>query len=148
MTRTSLKRHVARIVGAAVLGLPAMDASAALAATPQKKVSVTWKKVIGTRVVVDRWGFIQVALVVRKQTTTVGAKKRVVRKITAVRVPEYPTEGASHTINLNRRVIPVLAQEVLKEQFATKVDLISEATDTSVAFEQSLQAALVKARRT
>jgi uncharacterized protein with FMN-binding domain len=44
-------------------------------------------------------------------------------------------------------VIPVLAQQVLDGQLRTKIQLISEATDTSTAFDTSLQAALVKARR-
>ena len=41
----------------------------------------------------------------------------------------------------------MLAQEVLREQFKTKVDYISEATDTSVGFEKSLQIALLNGRR-
>ena len=41
----------------------------------------------------------------------------------------------------------MLSQEVLREQFATNVDYISEATDTSVGFEKSLQVALANGRR-
>jgi hypothetical protein len=148
MTGTRLTRRAARLAGLAALGLQVVHASATLAATSPKKVVVTWKTVVGTRVAVDRWGFIQVALVVRKQSTTLRKKTTVKRRITAVRLPVYPNSGAVHTIGLNRQVIPVLAQEVLREQFATEVDVISEATDTSLAFERSLQAALVKGRRT
>jgi hypothetical protein len=125
----------------------AVAAADALAATPKRKVVTLWKQARGPAVTVDRWGEIQVVLVVRKRTVTVGTKKTVTRKITAVRLPVWPNQGGTHTIGLNRRVIPILAQEVLREQFATKIDVISEATDTSLGFEQSLQVALANGRR-
>jgi ferredoxin-NADP reductase len=58
-----------------------------------------------------------------------------------------PEEGVFHTISLNRNLIPVLAQQVLAGQLTTKIDVVSEATDSSLAFDRSLQAALVKARK-
>ena len=131
-------------ISAVVLTLPTVGA---VAAPPKKKIVTQWKQAPGTAVQVDRWGEIQVVLTVRKRTTIVGKKKTVTRKITAVRLPVWPNQGGNHTITLNRRVIPVLAQEVLREQFKTKVDYISEATDTSVAFEKSLQIALLNGRR-
>lgn len=143
-----MEKHVATLAIAAALALPNADGFAALLASPpKKKVSTTWKKVVGPIVAADRWGDIQVALVIRKQTTTIGTKKTIARRITAVRVPVYPKEGAAHTIGLNRKVIPLLSQQVLAGQLATKIELISEATDTSVAFDTSLQAALLQARR-
>ena len=117
------------------------------AAVPRKKVITQWKRVQGPAVQVERWGEIQVVLIVRKRTTIIGMKKTVARKITAVRLPVWPNQGGSHTIHLNRQTIPVLSQEVLREQFATNVDYISEATDTSVGFEKSLQVALANGRR-
>lgn len=138
-----MKRRITAILGGFVLLLPYAGA----AAVPKKRVITQWKQALGPEVQVDRWGSIRVLLVVRKRTTIVGTKKTVARRITAVRTPVWPNTGVFHTISLNRRVIPLLAQEVLLEQFATQVDVISEATDTSVGFEQSLQVALANARR-
>ena len=138
-----MKQHITPIVIAGALVLPTVGA----AAVPRKKVITQWKQAMGPAVQVERWGQIQVVLIVRKRTTIVGTKKTVARKITAVRLPVWPNQGGSHTIHLNRRVIPVLSQEVLREQYATNVDYISEATDTSVGFEQSLQVALANGRR-
>jgi hypothetical protein len=142
-----MRKHAATIATAATIALPTANGFAALLAPSPKKTSTTWKTVVGPLVPADRWGNVQVALVIRKRTTTVRTKRFVARRITAVRVPAYPKEGAHHTISLNRLVIPVLAQQVLDGQLRTKIQLISEATDTSTAFDTSLQAALVKARR-
>ena len=92
-------------------------------------------------------GEIQVVLTVRKRTTTIGTKKTVTRRITAVRLPVWPNEGGAHTLDLNREVLPLLSQQVLREQFKTTIDYISEATDTSIGFEKSLQIALLNGRR-
>jgi len=138
-----MRKHITPVVIAGALVLPTVGA----AAVPKKKVITQWKQALGPEVQVDRWGQIRVLLVVRKRTTIVGTRKTVARKITAVRLPVWPKQGGTHTIGLNRQVIPVLAQEVLREQFATNVDYISEATDTSVGFEKSLQVALANGRR-
>ncbi len=138
-----MKKHITPIVIAGALVLPSVGA----AAVPKKKIVTQWKRVQGPAVQVERWGEIQVVLIVRKRTTIIGTKKTVARKITAVRLPVWPNQGGSHTIHLNRQTIPVLSQEVLREQFATNVDYISEATDTSVGFEKSLQVALANGRR-
>jgi hypothetical protein len=143
-----MQKRLAPLVTALLLALPpAESAVGALAVTPKRKVSVVWKKALGPAVAADRWGEVQVLLVVRKKTIQVGTKKTVKRRITAVRTPVYPNTGATHTISLNKKVIPLLAQQVLEEQFATTIDIISEATDTSLAFEESLQVALANARR-
>jgi hypothetical protein len=143
-----MQRHVAAIVAAAALAVPATNGIAASVATPPKKKTViTWKTVTGPLVAVDRWGYLQISLVIRKKTTTIGKTKYIGRKITAVRLPVWPNTGASHTIGLNRKVLPVLVQQVFAGQLKTEIQIISEATDTSVAFDQSLQAALIKARR-
>jgi hypothetical protein len=148
-----MQKRLAPLVTALLLALPpAEGAVGALAVTPKRKVSVVWKQALGPAVAADRWGEVQVLLVVRKKTTTTTTatgrtKKTVKRRITAVRTPVYPNTGATHTISLNKKVIPLLAQQVLEEQFATTIDIISEATDTSTAFEESLQVALANARR-
>lgn len=138
-----MKRRIAAIAGTVALLLP----SGGGAVVPKKKVVTQWKQVLGTLAQADRWGNMQVLLVVRKRTTTIGQKRRVARRITSVRVPVWPNEGVFHTIDLNRNLIPVLAQQVLAGQLTTKIDVVSEATDSSLAFDRSLQAALVKARK-
>jgi hypothetical protein len=138
-----MRQRIAAGIGALALALPVVGE----AATPQRKVVTLWKQARGPAVQADRWGEIQVVLVIRKRIITVGTKKTVTRKITAVRLPVWPNEGAFHTISLNRNTIPVLVEEVLREQFATQIEYVSEATDTSVAFEKSLQVALANGRR-
>jgi uncharacterized protein with FMN-binding domain len=129
---------------AAALASPA--ASAAAATTPKKKVTTTTRTVSGPQVQTDRWGLLQVTLVVKKTTTTVGTKKTVTRKITGVKVPVYPNH-TDRSIFINDQAIPLLVQETLTAQFAGNVDMISGATDTSQAFGQSLQAALIAAKK-
>jgi uncharacterized protein with FMN-binding domain len=139
-----MRRRVAAVLVTASLALPVVNG---LAATPKRKVVTLWKEARGPAVQVERWGEMQVVLVVRKRTVTVGSKRTVTRKITAVRLPVWPNQGGSHTIHLNRKVIPILAQEVLREQWKTRIDVISEATDSSLGFSQSLQVALANGRR-
>lgn len=139
-----MQNRVTAAVGAVALVMPTVGA---LATSPKKKILTQWKEAPGTTVQVDRWGEIQVVLVVRKRTVTVGTKKTVTRKVTAVRFPVWPNDGAAHTVHLNRQTLPVLSREVLREQFNTKVDYVSEATDTSEAFEKSLQVALLNGQR-
>lgn len=139
------RARITAVVSAFVLILPTVGAVAAL---PKKRIVTQWKQAPGTTVQVDRWGDLQVVLVIRKRTTFVGGKKKsVTRKITAVRLPVWPKDGGAHTVNLNKETLPLLSQQVLREQFRTTIDYISEATDTSMAFEKSLQIALLNGRR-
>ena len=139
------RARITAVVSAFVLILPTVGA---VAAPPKKKIVTEWKQAPGTAVQVDRWGEVQVVLVIRKRTTFVDGKKRsVTRRITAVRLPVWPDEGGAHTIQLNKETLPLLSQQVLREQFKTTIDYISEATDTSLAFEKSLQIALLNGRR-
>ena len=94
---------------------------------------------------VDRWGDLQVTIVVRKTTTITGAKKRVTRKITAVSVPIYPNH-TDRSIYINQTALPILKSEALRAQSAN-INMVSGATDTSDAFAQSLQAAILKAKK-
>jgi uncharacterized protein with FMN-binding domain len=131
--------------GIAALANQAATAVAAVKATP-KKVTVTKKSVTGPEGSADRWGFVKVTLVVRKTTTTVGAKKTVKRKIVGVRVPEYPNH-TDRSVFINQQALPYLEQEVLQAQMNPNIQLISGATDTSYGFIQSLQAAILKAKK-
>ena len=125
--------------------LAAMTAAATLATTAKKTVTVT-KTVAGPQAVADRWGYVEVTLVVKKTTTTVGTHKKVTRKITSVGVPVYPNH-TDRSVFINSQAVPWLKSEVLKAQFNPNIEMIGGATATSYAFEQSLQAALLKAKR-
>jgi uncharacterized protein with FMN-binding domain len=135
-----MKRALTAALAATAVATPAAQAAAA------KKVITTTKTVTGPQAQVDRWGLIQVTLVVKKTTTTAGTKKTVKRKITAVRVPVYPNH-TDRSVFINEQALPMLVQEVLSAQFDPSIDLISGATDTSYGFTQSLQAALLKAKK-
>ena len=124
--------------------LAALTAAATIA-TAQTKV-VTTKTVVGPQAVADRWGYVEVTLVVRKTTTTVGKHKKVTRKITKVGVPIYPNH-TDRSVFIHGQALPYLTQEVLQAQFDPNIQMVGGATATSTAFEQSLQAALLKAKK-
>jgi ubiquitin len=144
-----MKRTAPLILGAAALASQVGNAVAALkqtAATPKKKVTTMTKSVTGPEGQADRWGFVKVTLVVRKTTTTIGAKKSVKRKIVKVTVPEYPNH-TDRSVYINSQALPYLEQEVLQAQMNPNIDLISGATATSFGFETSLQGAIALAKK-
>ncbi len=65
-------------------------------------------------------------------------------KITAVKFLQYPDTHQTSVI-INQQAMPFLIQEAIKSQNASDVQVISGATFTSQAFQQSLQAALSQA---
>jgi len=65
-------------------------------------------------------------------------------RITNIQFLQYPNDR-SRSIEINSQADPMLAQEAIQTQSA-QVDIISGATDSSQAFVQSLQSALVKAK--
>ena len=136
-----MRKAVTAVVTAVAMGIPVANAAAAA-----KKVITVTKSVTGPQAQASRWGYIQVTLVVRKTTTFVGTKKTVARKITAVKVPVYPNH-TDRSVYINGQALPWLKQETLAAQFKGNVQLISGATDTSYAFQQSLQAALLTAKK-
>ena len=125
--------------------LAAISAAATIAAAP-KKVVTTTKTVVGPQEVADRWGYVEVTLLVKKTTTTTRTHRKVTRKITRVGVPVYPNH-TDRSIFINGQAVPWLKQEVLQAQFDPNIQMVGGATATSIAFEQSLQAALLKARK-
>jgi uncharacterized protein with FMN-binding domain len=144
-----MRRTTAAVFGAAALALPNVNAWAAATAqtaTAKTKVVTATKSFTGTAGTADRWGNVVVTIVVKKTTTTnlTTKKKTVKRKITAVKVPVYPNH-TDRSIFINQQALPLLIQETTKAQ-STAIDLVSGATDTSQAFEQSLQSAILKAR--
>jgi uncharacterized protein with FMN-binding domain len=137
-------------LSAVALALPFADA---LAATPAKVTKkVVSKSYAGDAVDADRWGPLQVTVVVgtttTKTTRTVGGKTKtttkVMRKLTGVKVPTYPNH-TDRSVVINQQALPVLVQETLQAQSAN-VDLVSRATDTSEAFIASLQSALQRVK--
>ncbi len=125
----------------------AVAATRATAAVPKKKVVVVTKTITGPEGSADRWGNIRVTLVVKKTTTTLGSKKTVKRRITNVRVPEYPNH-TDRSVYINQQALPLLVEETLQLQFdMSKFQLVSGATDSSNAFASSLQSALLSAKK-
>ena len=139
-----MKKVLTAMVTAAALASPV--GAAAAATKLKKKVVTTTRTVAGSQVQTDRWGLTQVTLVVKKTTTTIGTKKTATRKITAVHVPVYPNH-TDRSVFINEQAIPILVQETLTAQFASGIQMVSGATDTSYAFSQSLQAALALAKK-
>jgi uncharacterized protein with FMN-binding domain len=127
-----------------VFAMPAVNVWAA-ATSPRaafKKIVIAKKTFSGSVVQADRWGPLQVTIVVKKTTTTDGTRKTVKRHIESMRVPVYPDHtGRSQFISQN--ALPALVQEALKAQ-STHIYIVSGATYTSDAFAQSLQAAITK----
>jgi uncharacterized protein with FMN-binding domain len=171
---TGLRRKVTALLGAAVFAVSAADVSvgarhpkkpphpkpAKKPAVPAKKpvsppkpvpvpakptVVVVTKDVAGTREAADQWGFVEVDLTIQKTTTTTGTDTKVDRKITAVTVPEYPTDAA-RSAYISSKAIPNLVRETLDAQSAD-IFLVGGATYTSRAFVSSLQAALLLAQK-
>jgi uncharacterized protein with FMN-binding domain len=121
------------------------------AATTQKAIAKTrvvtaTKSFTGAPSVADRWGDLQVTIVVKKTTTTnlTTKKKTVKRRITSVTVPVYP-DHTDRSVFINQQALPILIQEAMRAQ-SSAIDLVSGATDTTEAFQQSLQSAILKAR--
>lgn len=144
-----MRKTVLVVLAALALALPNVQAFAALQAkqaTSKKKVVTTVKSFTGTAGSADRWGDVQVTIVVRKTTTTVLAthKKTVTRRITRVTVPEYPNH-TDRSVFINEQALPILVQETLKAQ-STGIDLVSGATYTSQGFLTSLQSAILQAK--
>ncbi len=65
-------------------------------------------------------------------------------KLTSVQILQWPNDR-SRSVRINQQALPWLAQEAIQVQSAN-VDVISGATDSSVAFAESLQSALGKAQ--
>src|SRR5712691_1777986 len=135
------QRVVTGTVGAVALAVPAGGGCRII----KKKVVVITRKVTGTAAQASRWGYVQVTLIVRKTTTTVGTKKKVTRKIISISIPEYPNH-TDRSVYINQTALPYLIQETLQSQNAN-VQMISGASDSSQAYIQSLQAALVLERK-
>jgi uncharacterized protein with FMN-binding domain len=146
-----MRKRIAAVASTATIAIPGGNAIAAArpalaTVTPKKKVVTITKSVSGPAYEADRWGPLQVTLVVKKTTTTVGTRKTVARKITAVRVPVSPNH-TDRSVFINQQALPMLEQEALQAQFTGSINMISGASDSSDAFIQSLQGALSAAQK-
>jgi uncharacterized protein with FMN-binding domain len=141
-----MRKTAVAVLSALSLALPVTNAVAAATASSAKpKVVVTTRRFVGSAAEADRWGPLQVAITVRKTTTTVGEKVTVRRRIVAISVPTYP-DHTDRSVFINEQALPYLKQEALRAQSAN-IQLVSGATDASYAFQQSLQAAILAARK-
>ena len=138
-----MRKSITVLLTVAALSLPIVDATAATRATTRK--IVVSKRFTGSLASVQQWGSLQVTIVVRKTTTITGTKRNVTRKITAVSVPTYPNH-TDRSVYINTQALPILKSETLRAQSA-RINLVSGATDSSDAFAQSLQSAILEAKR-
>jgi uncharacterized protein with FMN-binding domain len=126
-----------------VLAVPSAAAWGATATRDTaKKVIVANKTFTGATGQADRWGDLQVTIVVKKTTTISGGKTTVKRQIQSIKVPVYPNH-TNRSVYISDNALPVLVQEALKAQSA-HIYIVSGATYTSDAFAYSLQAAITK----
>jgi len=138
-------RRTAAVLSTLVVVAPVGNAIASLrhtaAAASTVKKKVVTKKVAGPTAQADRWGTVQVTLIVRKTTTTsASGAKKVTRRITDITGSySYHTDRSGFIMGQS---LPQLRLEALHAQNAT-IDMVSGATFTSQAFIQSLQAALL-----
>ena len=65
-------------------------------------------------------------------------------RLTNITFPQYPS-NPGHTFAVSRAYLPILAREAVMAQSAN-VNIVSGATQTSQAFQQSLASALAKAQ--
>jgi uncharacterized protein with FMN-binding domain len=138
---------VAAASAALIVPLGNAVAAARAATTVKKKVVVVTRTIPGNEGSAGRWGNVQVTIVVKKTTTTIGKRKTVTRRITKVDVPVYP-DHTSRSVYINQQALPLLIQETMQLQFDIKrFQLVSGATDSSYGFGNSLQSALLAAKQ-
>jgi len=132
-----------------VLAVPTVDAWAAASQKAKLRAARVTEVIKGTTVpcpvkrdskaAAGKWGPLQVELKISKVP---GSKKF---KILAVTWPIWPQHTA-RSVFINEKALPLLQQQVLQLQSA-KVETISGATNVSISFIQSLQAALIAAAK-
>ncbi len=79
------------------------------------------------------YGFIQVQAVIQQG------------KITDVKFLQFPNDRST-SIEINTQAMPLLKQEAIRAQ-SSNVSIVSGATDSSMAFVQSLKTALTQAQQ-
>ena len=138
-----MRKPLTIVLTTLVLALPAVNVYAAATAPKALKKTIVAKRTFtGSVTQADRWGNIQITMVVKKTTTITGTKKTVKRHIESIKIPVYP-DHTDRSLYISQNALPLLVQETLKAQSA-HIYVISGATYTSDAFAQSLQAAITK----
>jgi len=137
-----MRRTITTLLTVGVLALPVAQAGAALKTTKK----VVTRKFAGVAYQADRWGSLQVTITVRKTTTVTAGKRTVKRKIMAVSVPTYPNH-TDRSVYINSQALPILKSETLQAHMSANINLVSGASDTSQAFAESLQSAILKAKK-
>jgi len=117
------------------LAFPPLNAVAAV-----RSKAVT-KTVVGSTVICNKWGPLQVQVKIAQ--SVVGGKVKY--KILDVSWPIWP-QHTSKSIYINEKALPLLRMEVLQLQSA-KVESISGATNVTDSFVQSLQVAMLAAQK-
>ncbi len=132
-----MRKSLALLLSAAALAMPTVGAAAI--ALHAVKTKVVTRKITGQRFQANQWGAVVVNLTVR--TTTVAGSTKMTRR--------YIDLGGSYTYHTNRsqyimsQSLPMLRQEFLTAQ-SLNIQIVSGATYTSQAFEQSVRSALAK----
>lgn len=144
---TLVKRLLTSVAGTLVIAsqVGTVWASSSTNRVVKRAVGTITTTVTGPSVPCHKWGPIVVALKIAKTTATVGGKKTVKIKILDVTVPVIPDHTAKSKY-INAQALPLLRMEVLQLQSAN-LQVISGATDTTVSYKQSLQAALLQAKQ-
>jgi uncharacterized protein with FMN-binding domain len=133
-----MRKTAAALLSLGAFAIPISGAIAAARTTDKQTVRKTvTRTVAGTAAVAGRWGTVKV--VVTAKVTTSGTK-RTVRFTDLGGNYSYHTSRSQYIMSQS---LPLLRQEFLSAQSAN-IQFVSGASDTSQAFEQSLQAALLK----
>jgi len=142
------RKTTATIAAAWILALPTSNTWAAThtshSSKPKNKVIVT-TLVTGPSVKCKRWGQLVVRIKVQKTTTTTPTGKKVAVKILAIDFPVYP-DATFRSVYINKQALPLLTEEALETQ-NTNIETISGATNITDSFKESLQAALLQAKK-
>ena len=138
-----MRRWITTLLTMGVLALPVAQQATAAVKTTKKVVT---RKFTGAAYQADRWGPLQVTITVRKTTIVRAGKKHVTRKITAVGVPTYPNH-TDRSVYINSQALPILKSEALHAGMTANINLVSDASDSSQAFAESLQSAILKAKK-
>ncbi len=140
-----MRKFVVTVLCAQALLIPVANGLAAAssltsAATPKSRSKTVTRKLVGQNATAGQWGSVQVNITLRTTTTT--AKKPSSKYTDLGGQYSYHTSRSQYIMS---QALPLLRQEFLSAQSAN-IRMISGATFTSQAFEQSLQSALLKAK--
>ncbi len=142
-----LKKLLTSLAGACFLAVQTGNVWAATHAQKalQGGVATVTTTITGPPISCKKWGPIVVALKLKKTTASVGGKQTVKIKILDVTTPTYP-DATPRSKYINAQALPLLKQEVLQLQ-SGNLEIVSGATDTTVSYKLSLQAAILQAKK-